>query len=119
MFDITLTLVYFGGMFSLLGVYYVNKWYTTWKQKRAELKTKIINAEKDGWIKTTSISNESHWSNKNSLKKWKKRITTDIEIQEWIEENIKGGFISTYVYGNRYIKFDDDEDGVAFKLRWE
>lgn len=119
MFDMSLSLVYFGGMFSLWCLYYINKWYTKWKQDRDELKRNIIKAEKDGWIKTKSISDEPQWKNKTNLKKWRKRITADIEIQEWIEENIKGGFTSTYVYGNRYIKFDNDEDGVAFKLRWE
>ena len=52
------------------------------------------------------------------MAKWRKDIKDDLEMSIWIEENIKGYFKTEYIYGVRYIKFAEDEDGVAFKLRW-
>ncbi len=118
MFDINLVFFYFGGMASLLVISYTRGWYIKWKKKQEELKEKKIRAEKDGWIKATVISGEHYWDNNASLRSWRKKIATDLEVEEWIRENIKGGFHTSYIFGNKYIKFDNDEDGVAFKLRW-
>jgi len=112
-------IIYFSGMLSVIWVYYLRKWYKQWRAKRKEELFTIIGAEKNGWMRAKSISNHEYWRDKSHLIKWRKEISKDLDIEEWIKENIKGSFRTTYISGYKYIRFDNEEDGVAFKLRWE
>lgn len=84
-------------------------------ERRKDKKRLIVQSEKDGWIKTDGFT---HWSSRRGMIKWRKKIKDDLEMSIWLEENTKDYFTAEYIYGTRYIKFDKEEDGVAFKLRW-
>lgn len=84
-------------------------------EQRKDKKSLIIRLEKDGWIKTNGLT---HWSSKKDMNKWREKIKDDLEMSIWMEENIKGYFKTNYSHGAKYIKFAEEEDGVAFKLRW-
>lgn len=75
-----------------------------------------MQAEKDGWIKTKY--DFRHWTDRHRMDKWRKSIEEDLELSIWIEENIKGYFKAQYTNGIRYIQFAEEDDAVAFKLRW-
>ena len=89
--------------------------YLKWRDNQAYIKETLIKDEKDGWIKIDKFSN---WSTRKNMIKWRENIKSDLEMSIWLEENTKGEFRTEFLYGNRYVKFNKDEDGVAFKLRW-
>lgn len=107
--------IFLSGMTSVGLAIWAHKVYTERRDRRRETKRRQTQAETDGWIKTKGFE---HWSDRNRMEKWRKNIEDDLEMSIWIEENIKGYFKTEYIYGARYIKFAEDEDGVAFKLRW-
>lgn len=86
------------------------------KDRLKEKEKLLVRSEKDGWIKTDYEF--AHWTDRNRMEKWKKSIKDDLEISLWIEDNIKGYFKVQFIYGIRYIQFAEEDDGVAFKLRW-
>jgi len=107
--------IFLSGMIATGGLICFCKECVRRKERRDNKKRLVVRSEKDGWIKTDGFT---RWSSSNSMKKWRKRIKNDLEMSIWMEENIKGYFKTDYIYGVKYIKFAEEEDGVAFKLRW-
>lgn len=108
--------IFLFGMVATGVAIWIYKICVRWKDGRDSKKRFIIKSEKDGWVKTDHLF--AHWSNRKAMGKWRKNIEDDLEMSIWIEENIKDYFRVEYIYGIRYIKFDNDTDGMAFKLRW-
>jgi len=107
--------IFLSGMMTVGFAIWAYRVYIEKRDHRQEVKKRRAAAEENGWIKTKGLT---HWSNRNKMEQWRKEIKDDLEISIWMEENIKGYFKVEYIYGDRYIKFTEDEDGVAFKLRW-
>ncbi len=107
--------IFLSGMMTVGFAIWAHRVYIERRDRLQEAKRRQAKAEKDGWIKTEGLT---HWSNRKRMEEWREEIKVDLEISEWIEENIKGYFKVEYIYGKRYIKFAEEEDGMAFKLRW-
>lgn len=107
--------IFFFGVISTGIAIWAYKAYIRRRDFRQETKRRQKLAEKDGWTKTKGFE---HWSDRRRMEKWRETIKDDLEMSIWIEENIKGYFKTERIYGKRYIKFAEDEDGMAFKLRW-
>lgn len=107
--------IFLSGMTSVGLAIWAHKVYIERRDQRRETKRRQAQDEKNGWIKTKGLT---HFGNRNKMEQWRKEIKDDLEMSIWMEENIKGYFKIEYIYGDRYIKFAEDEDGMAFKLRW-
>ncbi len=108
--------IFFFGVISTGIAIKVCKAYIARQDRLKDEKRRIMQSEKDGWIK--SDHDFKYWTNRKRMEKWQNDIKDDLEMSIWIHENIKGHFSFEYVYGIRYIKFAEEEDAVAFKLRW-
>lgn len=93
----------------------VYKKYKKWIEERAEQELINIRTEQEGWIKTNDIY---YWSDRQGMESWIKRIKKQQEIEDWIIQNTEDNFRMVTYNGIRYIKFDKEEDNIAFKLRW-
>lgn len=77
----------------------------------------IMEAEEDGWIKLGKEFPD--WGSSNEMDNWVQKTKLAMEVAEWLDENTNGKFHCRYATDqNRYIKFDQPEDAMAFKLRW-
>ncbi len=91
------------------------KIYVERKKRRQEQERYRASAEKDGWMKTKGYS---RWSDRTKMEKWCDDMRDDLEMSTWLKENTKSYFKLEWINGSRYIKFDNDEDALAFKLMW-
>lgn len=107
--------IFLSGMIATGVLIWICKECVRRKELRDNKQALIISSEKNGWIKTDGFT---HWSSKKDMKKWREKIKDDLEMSIWMEENIKGYFKTDYSHGTKYIKFAEEEDGMAFKLRW-
>lgn len=107
--------IFLSGMISVGFAIWAHRVYIERRDKRQEIKKRQVKAGEDGWIKTKGLT---RWDNKKEMNLWCRNIKDDLEMSIWMKENIKGYFKLEYIYGDRYIKFAEDEDGMAFKLRW-
>ena len=104
------------GILSTVGLILLRRKYVDWKSLRLTTKRALIRSEENGWMKTDLTF--SGWSDRTRMNKWRREIEEDLELCTWLKENTTGPFKLDWIDGKRYIKFDKDEDGMAFKLRW-
>ena len=110
-----ISIFFFGVISTGVAIWATKKFYAR-RDRLKDEKRRIMRLEKDGWIKTEY--DFTHWTDRKRMEKWQKSIKDDLEMSIWIHENIKGYFNIEYNCGVRYIKFAEEEDAVAFKLRW-
>lgn len=108
--------IFLFGMISTGVAILVTKKFYARRDRLKEEQKRTMQLEKDGWIKTKYEF--AHWTDRHRMEKWQKSIKDDLEISIWIHDNIKGHFKVEYIYGIRYIQFAEEDDAVAFKLRW-
>lgn len=104
------------GAASIIGSILLRRKYFERKDRRLTMKRAVARSEKDGWMKTDL--NFFCWTTRPKMHKWHKELEEDLELCIWLNENTTGPFKVDWIDGKRYIKFDKDEDGMAFKLRW-
>jgi len=108
--------IFFFGVITTGVAIWARRKFIARQDKLKHKQRRIMELEKNGWIKTKYEFR--HWTDRQRMEKWQKSIKDDLEISIWIHENIKGYFKVEYLYGIRYIQFAEEDDAVAFKLRW-
>ena len=112
---IAYTGIFLWGMITTGLAIWARKVYIERKERLKERERRRAEAEKDGWMKTKGFS---QWSDRPKMEKWCDDMKDDLEMSIWLKENTKGDFRLEWVNGSRHIKFDNDVDAMAFKLRW-